>query len=74
MKKTILLIGPLPKPPITGGIAIGIQMMLNSKLSEKYDFILLNRAKQHGSKESVGSRIRQQCGMIMRLLYVISKR
>lgn len=72
-KKSVLLIGPMSEPPITGGIATGINMMLDSGLRKKYNFIFFNRAKQRLAKGSIIQGMKRQWIIITELISLIRK-
>lgn len=52
MKTKVLMIGPTPPPP--GGVAIVLQTLLNSSLSDEYDLCILDTARKRRRYKIVG--------------------
>ncbi len=60
----VLLVGPLPVPPVTGGVEKGIDMLLRTDLARRTKMRLFNNSRRRDPRRPLHARFRYQVGMI----------
>ncbi|PYQ10469.1 MAG: hypothetical protein DMH00_11090, partial [Acidobacteria bacterium] len=60
----VLLVGPLPIPPVTGGVEKGIDMLLRTNLARRTKMRLFNNSRRRDPGRPMYARLRYQLGMI----------
>ncbi len=71
----ILLVGPRPPEPLSGGIEIGVVMLLASSVAQKYHMQFFNTARRRDPSRSVWQRLDYQIRSFAKFAYtVISRR
>ena len=58
----VLLVGPLPAPPLTGGVEIGVSMLLRSPIAAKHGMELFNTARRPDPSRKLVQRLQYQIG------------
>ena len=56
----VLLVGPLPEPPLTGGVEIGVSMLLRSPTAKRHGMQLFNTARRRDPSRGVAERLTYQ--------------
>ena len=56
----VLLVGPLPPPPLLGGIETGVEMLIASDLAVETSMRLYNTARAHDPARTLFARVRYQ--------------
>ena len=56
----VLLVGPLPEPPLTGGVEIGVSMLLRSRAATRHRMRLFNTARRRDPSRSLWTRLTYQ--------------
>src|SRR5947209_8439439 len=60
----VLLVGPLPVAPVTGGVEKGIDMLLRTGLARRTKMRLFNNSRRRDPWRPLYARLRYQVGMI----------
>jgi glycosyltransferase involved in cell wall biosynthesis len=68
----VLLVGPLPEEPHTGGIEIGVSMLLRSATAERHAMRLFNTARRRDPSRRLHQRIGYQLGAFARFALAVS--
>ncbi len=69
----VLLVGPLPAPPLTGGVEIGVRMLLGSPTASRHNMRLFNTARRHDPSRSVRERLTYQFGKFIDFLRTLRR-
>lgn len=69
----VLLVGPLPPPPLLGGIATGVDLLLKSDLASKTCMALFNTARDQDLSRPIYRKIIYQLSMSWQYLLSIHK-
>jgi len=69
----VLLVGPMPPEPHTGGIEIGVSMLLRSSVAQQHRMRLFNTARRRDPSRSMLQRIAFQLGAFARLIGAIAR-
>jgi glycosyltransferase involved in cell wall biosynthesis len=64
----VMLVGPLPPPPVLGGIATGISLLLGSELAEATSMTLFNTWREPGAERWLITRIATDLGSLLLFL------
>ncbi|TFH23857.1 MAG: glycosyltransferase family 1 protein [Myxococcales bacterium] len=56
----VLLVGPLPEPPLTGGVEIGVSMLLRSPTARRHRMQLFNTARRRDPSRPLWERLTYQ--------------
>jgi len=62
----VLLVGPLPAEPHTGGVEIGVSMLLRSDVAKRHGMRLFNTARRHDPSRRLHRRLGYQLGAFVR--------
>ena len=60
----VLLVGPMPVSPVTGGVEKGIDMLLRTDLAKRTEMRLFNNYRRPDPRRRLHSRLGYQLGMI----------
>jgi len=60
----VLLVGPLPVPPVTGGVEKGIDLLLRTDLARRTGMRVFNNYRRPDPRRSLPSRLKYQFGMV----------
>ncbi len=60
----VMLVGPLPVPPVMGGVEKGIDMLLRTDLARRTNMRVFNNYRRRDPRRPLHARLRYQLGMI----------
>ncbi len=70
----VLLVGPLPAPPLVGGVEVGVNMLLNSKLARERDMRLFNTWRARDPSRSMWERLSHHVMVYLRFVDQLVRR
>ncbi len=67
----VLLVGPRPPEPLSGGIEIGVVMLLSSSVAQKYRMQFFNTARRRDPSRSIWQRLDYQIRSFTAFAYTV---
>ena len=71
MPGPVLLVGPLPPPPLLGGIETGVALLLRSRVATLVDLRLFNTAREEDPTRRMHQRVLYQLGACLRFVAAV---